>query len=1149
MADNSEVYSIKFDPEQFVAGVNEALASTKKLDSATDSISTSMRELSNNVNKVNFNKPITEVSALKKSLESFAREGNKIDLSKFNGSIDSVLQDAPAIKAFLESMKKQLESLGDTQAGDKLRKEILKVEQSLKVLDGSSKTLSSDLAVLFDNLGESLRSVKFSNQLREEFDRALAGGTDDIETLKTVIKSLEKELGSMQVGSEGFIELSKTAEDAKAQLENLEGVDKAFVPLRKAIRANRLEMQKLEEQGLENTEQYKKLRIETAAMTDQFGDQTEAIRVLSSDTYALDATIDGVTQLTAAFQLYQGVTSLVGVESEELQETMVRLQALLNISNGLQQLQNFLRGQSAARLALETTWTSALAVSTRLLGVAQVGASAAARGLAAALAATGIGAIVVAVGLLVSALIDWADSSDDAKEATDRLNKSLETQQEILDLDISAIERANKKRLSLLKSRGASEKEIAEAELKGDKDLLERRETDYANAYKLYTDAKKKAAGRGNKEELDNIESLRKNLVKSYDNLEGERADIENKQRDNQTEANKKLRESQKKANDELLKLNESFNKKLSDIKLKATDVKQSQNPQSEANIRKRFEEEYKIEEAENNKAFAKLGKAKLDTINKASKQLSDLQADVEVQGFKEAQAQAQADILLLIKGQQLEITNERIKNIENDYDRVNAEIEQQEKSRTEEANKRFEDSNKQIEENLKKGLISPATAQAATADTIKILDDSLTLIAEETTRTRLENQKNLLQELLDQADQFATLQANQLDRQTADQVLAQSELLASGELSYSQYQRNINKIQKEAQTERLNQQITDGQEQLKVLEKQLALETDTIAQNALKSQIASVNAAIAGAKTAINEAGNKLEGVDSILGKIFGIDDEGELNTLKQGINNAIKSTIDLIKKASAAEVQAADKAVESQRRRVDEATKLAEEGNAEYLKQEEDRLREVELKREQSARKQLQIDAALQGSQILVAVAGASADAFKKGSGPAGVAVGIASIIAAIASGAALVRSLQNAQPRFFEGTDYVSRGNNPVGRDTIPAFLNEGEAVISTDINKRYGTTIKAIRRGLVPEDALNGFVNNYKHGNISSTIAGVKPVDTSHFKEMNQRLQRLEGVMNLTTEAIKGLGVNVKMDSDGFAASINTHLSKRNKILNS
>jgi molecular chaperone GrpE (heat shock protein) len=157
----------------------------------------------------------------------------------------------------------------------------------------------------------------------------------------------------MQVGSEGFIELSKTAEDAKSQLENLVGVK--FEPLTKQIRETEIELDSLKEQGLENTEQYKDLIQEAANLTKELKNQREEIKSLASDSFALDATVDIIQQITAAFQLYQGVTALVGVQSEELQETMIKLQSLLNISNGLQQIQNFLRGQSAAFVAAPHT--------------------------------------------------------------------------------------------------------------------------------------------------------------------------------------------------------------------------------------------------------------------------------------------------------------------------------------------------------------------------------------------------------------------------------------------------------------------------------------------------------------------------------------------------------------------------------------------------------------------------------------------------------------------------------------------------------------------------------------------------------------------------------------------------------------------------
>lgn len=51
----------------------------------------------------------------------------------------------------------------------------------------------------------------------------------------------------------------------------------------------------------------------------------------------------------------------------------------------------------------------------------------------------------------------------------------------------------------------------------------------------------------------------------------------------------------------------------------------------------------------------------------------------------------------------------------------------------------------------------------------------------------------------------------------------------------------------------------------------------------------------------------------------------------------------------------------------------------------------------------------------------------------------------------------------PKFKQGSKYVERGNNPIGTDTIPAMLNEGEAVIPTHLNKQHTKAVAAILEG--------------------------------------------------------------------------------------
>jgi len=100
----------------------------------------------------------------------------------------------------------------------------------------------------------------------------------------------------------------------------------------------------------------------------------------------------------------------------------------------------------------------------------------------------------------------------------------------------------------------------------------------------------------------------------------------------------------------------------------------------------------------------------------------------------------------------------------------------------------------------------------------------------------------------------------------------------------------------------------------------------------------------------------------------------------------------------------------------------------------------------------------AANKAQAISAAIAGATAAAAAKGPGaPFLIAGYIASMIATVVSGFAEIDSIMNTPqpqpPQFFEGTDYLTRNGAPAGRDTIPAMLNEGEAVIPTADNAKY------------------------------------------------------------------------------------------------
>jgi len=68
------------------------------------------------------------------------------------------------------------------------------------------------------------------------------------------------------------------------------------------------------------------------------------------------------------------------------------------------------------------------------------------------------------------------------------------------------------------------------------------------------------------------------------------------------------------------------------------------------------------------------------------------------------------------------------------------------------------------------------------------------------------------------------------------------------------------------------------------------------------------------------------------------------------------------------------------------------------------------------------------------------------------------------AIAAGAAgaleLAKVISTPIPKFFKGKSFVERGNNPPGIDTIPAYLNEGERIVTTENNRKHWDIYEAI-----------------------------------------------------------------------------------------
>jgi hypothetical protein len=154
---------------------------------------------------------------------------------------------------------------------------------------------------------------------------------------------------------------------------------------------------------------------------DSIGDARAEVGYFASDTRRLDALVGGIQGIAGAFSAVEGATALLEVENEDLQKTMVKLQGAIALVNGLQAIQNTLQAESAAMVGLQTAATR---IQTFVLGQATV----AARAYAAALVATGAGAIIAGLALIYNALQSNADAAEEAEAAQKKYTDALEAQ-------------------------------------------------------------------------------------------------------------------------------------------------------------------------------------------------------------------------------------------------------------------------------------------------------------------------------------------------------------------------------------------------------------------------------------------------------------------------------------------------------------------------------------------------------------------------------------------------------------------------------------------------------------------------------------------------------------------------------------------------
>ena len=194
--------------------------------------------------------------------------------------------------------------------------------------------------------------------------------------------------------------------------------------------------------GKSNTKEFKDLVKEVATVRRAVIETDAQVDALAQRGAKLKGFVQSVELVGVAFQAVEGAAALVGEENEELQKTLVKLQAIMAITSALEQGRVIIMEQLAAKTGIaglaQKAYTLAVAASTGAISAFRV-----------ALAATGILAFVGGVVLLIDRLKDAADNQAAFNRVLELSKQAAEgTRKAINDLSNSTLDTATKIRIA-----------------------------------------------------------------------------------------------------------------------------------------------------------------------------------------------------------------------------------------------------------------------------------------------------------------------------------------------------------------------------------------------------------------------------------------------------------------------------------------------------------------------------------------------------------------------------------------------------------------------------------------------------------------------------------------------------------------------------
>ncbi|MFA9215413.1 MAG: hypothetical protein ACEQSR_16500 [Candidatus Methylacidiphilales bacterium] len=275
--------------------------------------------------------------------------------------------------SFVENIKESIAALQSLEGSQE------SVQASVKAIQDTFQKFSvgKPIKELLD-LKKALKEIALPGQSLQGFEKIFTGAADDVEKLKSLLIDLKGELKNSLNPSDAknlSAAILETEKAIKLFDNSTKQVSKSATTLKQDYRTalNQLQVDLKATGGVWTKELINKAK-ELGNQKDEIGDLQNIIKNFSSDSFKIDAGVQGIQTAIGAMQVYTGVLELAGLGTEDTQKAIAKMTALQGVASGVQQIYNSLQKDSALILGVTQLKTN-LATAAQAAYTTVVGAS------------------------------------------------------------------------------------------------------------------------------------------------------------------------------------------------------------------------------------------------------------------------------------------------------------------------------------------------------------------------------------------------------------------------------------------------------------------------------------------------------------------------------------------------------------------------------------------------------------------------------------------------------------------------------------------------------------------------------------------------------------------------------------------------------